>query len=271
MKRYIKFFVILSFITQGTAQQRIGSGYLTQSYYGFSGLTFIPSAQVVPSGQFGISYYSKPSSGSEIDLLPYSLKLIYGFFNDNLEIASTNTPYYASNRNYNGVDVSHGVKGFETAIPVYPSLKYQIMPMRKQNYQVGMAIGFAFPYGGYYVVDKHVDLRLADMTIHTGVATKLTTYHAFAGLTFTVGERIAETQRGFNLEMLVEGGWGGSLKQLDQKEEAFLAVSFRYSWTTALYISTFIRFDNQPYFENGGIQETAPTTLMAVGLDFHVF
>ena len=34
----------------------------------------------------------------------------------------------------------------------------QIMQMKQSNYYVGMAAGFALPYGGYYVVDKYFNV-----------------------------------------------------------------------------------------------------------------
>jgi hypothetical protein len=51
----------------------------------------------------------------------------------------------------------------------------------------------------YYVADKFFDVKAFDITIHTGVGTKLSTYHVFAGLTFTFGNRMGEIQHGFNL------------------------------------------------------------------------
>jgi hypothetical protein len=246
-------------------------GYHTQSYYGFTGLTFIPTSQVFPDQQFGMCYYSEAGTGSELNLLPYSFSLIYGFSGNIVEIAASNTPFYSSARLYEGVSITHGVPGFQYAIPIFPSVKYQIMPVKSVNYQVGMAIGFTLPYGAYYVADKYLDIVYFDMTVHTGVATKLTTYHVFAGCTFAFGERISEMRRGFNLEMLVEAAWGGSLKELDKKEEAFISLSFRYAWTSALYIKTFIRYDNQPLMNEEERVSDAPTVLMSVGLDYHVF
>ena len=102
---------------------------------------------------------------------------------------------------------------FQIIMPFYPSLKYQIMQMKSSSYYVGMATGFALPYGAYYVADKYFNITLFDLTVHTGVATKLTTYHVFTGLTFTFGNRLNDVQRGFNLEMLLEAAWGGSLKE----------------------------------------------------------
>jgi len=271
MKTIITFLVIFCITFSGLGQERIGSCYYTQSYYGFSGLSFIPSAQIYPSNKGGVSYYSEPTNGSNLNLIPYSLNLIYGFMGNRVEAAITNTPFYSSERLYSGVGIEHGVPKYDVIMPVYPTIKYQIMPMKSVNYQVGMAIGFALPYGAYYVADKYFNVKLFDITIHTGVATKLTTYHVFAGFTFTFGNRLGQIQRGFNLEMLVEGSWGGSLKELDKKEEAFVALSFRHAWTSALFIKTFIRYDNQPLTKDGEVFSEGPTTLMAVGLEYHFF
>jgi hypothetical protein len=59
-----------------------------------------------------------------------------------------------------------------------------------------MAIGIALPYGGYYVVDKFFNIKYFDVTVHTGVATKLITYHTYAGS--DLGLNIAAEQSLFN-------------------------------------------------------------------------
>jgi hypothetical protein len=270
MKTIISIITIFYLVFSALGQERLGSSFYTQSYYGFTGLTFIPSAQIFPQEQFGTSYSSEPSYGSNLNLLPYSLRVIYGFSGNLVELAATNTPFYASERLYNGVNISYGVSDYQLIMPIYPSVKYRIMQMDNRNYYVGMAIGFALPYGAYYVADKYFNVELFDLTVHTGVGTKLSTYHVFAGLTFTFGRRLNEIQRGFNLDMLIEAAWGGSLKELDKKEEAFVSLSFRHAWTSALYITTFIRYDNQALTNDGELISSAPTTLMAVGLEYHI-
>ena len=271
MKTFIIILIIFCVTLPGFGQEYINSCFHTQSYYGFSGLTFIPNSQIFPGNQFGLSYHSEPAEGSNLSLLPYSIRIIYGIDGDVVEIATTNTPYYSSDRLQKGVSISQGTSKYDLIVPIYPSVKYEVMPLAKSNYQVGMAIGFTLPYGAYYVADKYFDMTFFDVTIHSGVATKLTTYHVFAGFTFTFGDRLGEIQRSFNLEMLVEAAWGGSLKELDKKEEAFVSLSFRHAWTSALFITTFIRYDNQPLTKNGKVFRPGPTTLMAVGLDYHIF
>ena len=124
------------------------------------------------------------------------------------------------------------------------------------------------PYGAYYVVDKFLDVKVFDITVHTGVGTKLTTYHAFAGATLTFGKRTGEINRDFPLEMLLEGSWGGSLKQLNEKEEAFFAISFRLAWTSSLFMTTFFRIDSQSLFKDDSMIHSSPTKRMGIGLNY---
>ena len=261
--------ILLLSVLAANAQRYQGSSFRTQSYFGFSGMTFLPSTQVLPAGTKSLSYSARPSTGSEINLIPFSVRLGYGLDISRLEVTTTNTPFYASERIYSGVALSHGVGSLDLVLPIFPAVKYQLMPMRPDNYQVSMAIGFALPYGGYYVADKFFAVSFFDITAHTGVATKLTTYHVFTGLTITFGNRKGDINRDFNLEMLIEAAWAGSLKQIDKKEESFLSLSFRHAWTNALYITTFFRYDNQPLAENGNQVSAGPVTRMGLGLDFN--
>jgi hypothetical protein len=265
----LQIIAILCIMTISAAGQMYeGSSFRTQSYYGFSGLTFIPNSQVMSPGRIGVSYASKPGTGSEINLVPYSVRLGYGLPVGNLEVSTTNTPFYSSERIYDGVSISHGVGDLQLVLPVFPSVKYRLMPMDQENYHVGMAIGFALPYGGYYVVDKFFPVNFFDITVHTGVGTKLTTYHVFGGITVTFGNRTGMMNRDFNLEMMIEGAWGGSLKQIDKKEESFISLSFRHAWTATLYMTAFVRYDNQPLTEDGSVVSEGPISRMGVGLDY---
>lgn len=269
MKTYIIILSILLTAFVSFAQPYTGSTFQTQSYYGFSGLTFIPNTILAQPGQIGISYSSKPATGAEINLLPYSLRINYGWRGEQIELAVSNTPFYSSERLYGGVSIQHGIPDYNLVVPIFPSIKYRLMSMTPANYQVAMAIGFALPYGGYYVVDKFFDIKYFDLTLHTGVGTKLTTYHVFAGMTTTFGRRIGRIQRDFNLEMMIEAAWGGSLKELNKKEESFISLSFRHAWTPALFITTYIRYDDQPVMQDEEMISSGPTIRMGMGLDYH--
>jgi hypothetical protein len=185
-----------------------------------------------------------------------------------LEFAISTTSIYASQKDLGGVDIVIGYPPLSKEIPIFPSIKYQFMEMNRETAYASMAIGFAFPYGAYYVVDKFFNVRFCDIALHSGVATKLTTYNAFAGATLTLGKRTGEITRDFPFEILVEGGWGGSLKQLNEKEEAFFAVSFRQAWTNSLFIKTFIRLDHQPLVDNKIVLYAGPTKRIGIGLDY---
>lgn len=267
MKYIIISLVTLTWVLTGFSQPYAGSAFRTQSYYGFSGLTFIPTAQTHTVEQWSVRYISKPTAGADLTLEPFSFSISYGPKIAGLELALTNTPLYASKREFGGVAIETGLPELTTPAPIFPSLKYQIMPMIKQNHQVAMALGFALPYGAYYVVDKFFDATFFDITLHTGVGTKLTTYHAFAGATITFGKRVGEINRDFPLELLLEGSWAGSLKQLNEKEEAFFAASFRLAWTASLYMITFFRIDSQPLFQDG-VFYPSPTKRVGIGLNY---
>lgn len=241
-------------------------GAVTPTYYGFSGLAFIPTTQILQKNDWAISYSTEPGSGDDLTLKPFavSVRLTPGW--NGLEIGFSNTYILASNREFGGVLQGRDLDEKNTILPYWPSLKYQFMPMNGSNFNMAMAVGIAAPYGVYYVLDKFFDLRLFDLTLHGGLGTKLTTYHAFAGFTLSFGERIAPFLRSFPTQLCAEGAWGGSLNQLDEKEEAFIAVSIRHAWTQSLFISTYFRIDQQPSIRLGKVVEQKPTNRMGLGL-----
>jgi hypothetical protein len=183
-----------------------------------------------------------------------------------MEVAFGNTYVYASNRRYGGVPYKESMDNLNTILPIVPSVKYRFMNKSSSNFQVSMAVGFGMPYGAYVVLDKFFDFTVADVTLHAGIGTKLTTYHAFAGATLALGHRVGNYGRDFPLQLSVEGSWGGSLDQLDQKEEAFVAVSIRQAWTRSLFLSAFFRIDQQPSVQDGWEVLPKPTKKMGLGL-----
>jgi len=270
MKNFMIFLLTLSIICPLFAQDQSAPTEVTASYYGFSGLMFIPNTQTYHRGDWNFSYSSRPGLGEDLSILPFSFSIAVNPFNDRIELAFTNTYYYASNKKFGGVPYKGELDSVNILIPIIPSVKYRFMDMSPSNFSVSMAFGVAAPYGAYYVVDKFFDLMLLDFSLHTGIATKLTTYHAFAGATVAFGKRTMEYQRSFPVRLSVEGSWGGSLDQLDEKEEAFIAFSMRYQWTASLSILTFYRIDQQPSVRRGVVIEKKPTHKMGMGLSLTI-
>jgi len=265
--KLVKIIIIMTLLSSAVfSQMDTKNSRVTPSYYGFSGLLFIPTAQTLNTGEWGLAYKSKPGAGKYLNLFPFSINFIFSPFMDGLEIGLTNTYIYASHKQFGGVPYREEMDSTNTLIPFIPSVKYRFMPMSESNFQVSMAFGLASPYGAYYVVDKFFNLRFLDITLHAGIGTKLSTYHAFTGATLSFGSRTDSYQRGFPTQLCFEGAWGGSLKQLDEKEEAFYSVSIRHAWTQALFISTFYRVDQQPSIRDGIEVQAKQTKKMGIGL-----
>lgn len=264
---YTKILIVVGFLSTALfAQADEKPEPVTPSFYGFSGLSFIPTTQTLAKNDWAIAYKTKPGPGDNLTLEPFAINVLLAPILEGFEIGLSNINILASNREFGGVLHGSEFDQHNTIIPYLPSVKYRFMPMSESNFKVAMAFGLAAPYGAYYVADKLFDLRIADLTLHAGLGTKLTTYHAFAGLTISLGKRIGSFHRGFPTQFCAEGAWGGSLNQLDEKEEAFLAVSIRHAWTASLFISTFYRIDQQPSIREGKIVEQKPTSRMGLGL-----
>ncbi|MEJ2543605.1 MAG: hypothetical protein P8Y99_06010 [Calditrichaceae bacterium] len=266
MKITLIILIVAFFCLTAFSQDTIDREIITPSYYGFTGLIFIPTTQTLPRGDWSLAYKTKPGHGDDLTLVPYSVNVVFAPFSQNLEIALTNTYMYASYREFGGVPYRNELDSVNTRFPFIPSVKYRFMPRSNSNFNVSMALGVTSPYGVYYTVDKFFSLRYLDATIHTGIATKLTTYHAWAGLTFAFGSRTTKYQRDYPTQFCIEGAWGGSLKQLNEKEESFIAFSIRHPWTASLFITAFYRIDQQPSLRDEEVVEDKPTHKMGLGL-----
>ena len=213
-----------------------------QSFFGTTGLTFIPTADILPPGAVALSYSSEPGVGDDVNLVPYSVH--WGvrprtFLGGRVEIAGTNTYLYASAI----LDTLAGVNVQNIGFPLVPSFKYQIVAMDPSTNNSAMAFGITAPYGVFYVYDKYLSVRFLKVTLHTGMATKLITYHFFGGATVHFGSKGPDYTHSLPFRLIFEGSWGGSLKNLQEKEESFWAVTSVYQWTNNLTLETFVRFD----------------------------
>ena len=266
MKIIIISLIVILLCLNAFSQETVNREPITPSYYGFTGLIFTPTAQTLSKGNWIVAYKTKPGNGDDLTLVPYSVNLVFAPFSDGFEIALTNTYLYASFKEFGGVPYKNALDSVNSGIPLIPSVKYRFMPRSDSNFNVSMALGASSPYGVYYAVDKFFNFGYLDATIHTGIATKLTTYHAWAGFTFAFGNRINKYQRDYPTQLCVEGAWGGSLKQLNEKEESFIAFSIRHPWTASLFITAFYRIDQQPAVRDEQVVEEKPIHKMGLGL-----
>lgn len=225
---------------------------VNQSFYGATGLSFLPTAQILDRGAFALSYSSKPGVGDEVNLVPYSTHWGYRSRTRGIEFTFTNTYQYASQET--GVDVQ------AIPVPIIPAMKYQLVAMDSSTNYSAMAFGVALPYGAYFAYDKSLWDKL--LTLHTGIATKLATYHAFMGLTVRFGRAKRGVQHTTPSRILLEGSWGGSLQDLSMMEESFWAVTYIHQWMPHLALEAYLRFDTA--YENRD-----PVKQMGIGLGYN--
>ena len=213
-------------------------GQASNSYFGVTGLSFIPTSTLQVPGTVALSYSSKPAIKESISLDPYSFQIGYTGKSGKWEVSLTSTYLYANLKNGVGAQDSVG-------IPILiPSAKYQLVSYRETGGRTAVSAGFALPYGVFYTYDKHLRLFGIHATIHTGVATKLTTFHGFTGLSIFFGAEDDHYLHSGPIRLHLEGSWGGDAENLKQKEESFFAITTVYRWTDSLNLETWLRFDS---------------------------
>lgn len=231
------------------------------SFFGTTGLSFIPTADILPPGTVALSYSSSPGVGDDVNLIPYSVhwgSSPRAFLGGRVEIAGTNTYLYAS-ASLDTANVGVNVKNI--GFPIIPSFKYQIVAMDPSTNNSAMAFGITTPYGAFYAYDKYLNLKLFHTTLHTGIASKLVTYHFFGGATVHFGSAGPGYTHSLPFSLIFEGSWGGSLKNLQEKEESFWAATSVYQWTQNLTLEAFVRFD-------GTYGPNKPSKRMGIGLGY---
>lgn len=224
------------------------------SFFGVSGLSFIPTASISQPGSFAASYSSNPTGRDDVTLYPSSLRMGYTLKSRPLEISFTNTLFYANQTQ--GVDIQNVI------FPMIPSFKYQVVSDDTSGSKSQVAFGLAMPYGAFYVYDRAFGVAGIPIKVHTGVGTKLTTYHAFFGVTLTLGAGQLQDNQPAPFRVSVEGSWGGSLQDLKAMEESFIAATSIYQWTRNITLEVFLRLD-------AGYNNSDPTRYMGIGLGYN--
>ena len=249
MKHSFKANIVAFLIALTIGSQHLYGG---ATFFGTTGLTFIPTAEILPLKSIVVSYFNQPGSGYDVTLIPYSVRWGFALTRPRIEVLFTNVYVYANRRN--GVNVKN------IGFPLIPSFKYQVAEMSPSTKNTAMAFGVTTPYGAFYAYDRHLR-KPSHLTLHAGIATKLTTYHFLSGLTVHFGKEGPGYTHHLPFRITVEGAWGGSLKNLTENEESFLAISSIYQWTQNLTVDVFVRYDSK-------YGRFDPLTQMGIGLSY---
>jgi len=220
------------------------------AYFGFSGLSFVPSADVVETGELNASYYSRPSqlARGELDLLPFSFQAVLGVGWDRLELGLSNTYLFLARPAAAGAEPGADLDLRNTGYPLPVSLKAQLIRPTTDNAYTSVALGAASPYGGYAALSKRLDLPGAMLRLHGSFSSNFA-YHAgaFGGVELTPRVRLLDDLSRFTLQL--EGGYRGT--STDRRETGFLGPALnetwgggglRFSWLDQLGVLVGVRF-----------------------------
>ncbi len=196
------------------------------SYFGFPGLMFTPTGSM-PSQQSVFSLGSHPAYGSKISVFPRQFRFSWLTPGKRISLGFSSA-YILTGQSVNGF------RERTIHVPIIPSVKVAV-PSRIRSFS--MAFGAASPYGGYYALDW-MPFKSLGLKTHAAFATKIVTYNAFCGTSIIL---LQETRKPVSFS--VETAWGGSLKNLGAKEEAFIAVGLKYALCQSLDLSSFVRID----------------------------
>lgn len=227
MKKVFLIFIALFCLSQISFSQ--------SSYFGFSGLNFIPTGFGAKNGQINFSYFSEPAQGINMNLYPYSLNFNFGFPNSKLELGLTNTPLYQDNF-LQIKNISQDMKTISNniIIPVFPSLKYSVV----QEKECGIGVGVCLPYGIYGIISDTKPWFL-NSKLHLGIHTMPSDLGILLGL---------ECNLQNNLKMLLESNFTWPT-QLNLKNTSFFSVGLKHNLTSHIKINMVFRM-NTGHTEN---------------------
>ncbi|MFH1612536.1 MAG: hypothetical protein ABIB46_02205 [bacterium] len=229
MKKNVLIFIILFCLSQISFSQ--------STYFGFSGLNFIPTGFATKNGQFNFSYFSRPAQGVNMNLYPYSLNFNFGFSSSNLEVGLTNTPLYEDNFIQNKTKSQDIKKASNNMIvPLFPSLKYSLI----QEEECGIALGLCSPYGLYGIISDKKPWFL-NSKLHLGI-------HMPFNLGILLG---LECNLQKNLKIILENNFTWAT-ELNLKNTSFFSFGLKYNLTSQISTNFVFRINNG----YSGIQKT---------------
>jgi hypothetical protein len=219
MKGIIIFFLFTKFLLAAPA------------YEGFEGLNFIPTAYVPPEGEFSLSYSSSPQQTAEMNLIPYSFRIALNVLRPSLELGLTNTPLYRDNflkdKNFPSKIKKYGTN---IILPLYPSLKYQLM----QEGECFLSVGVSLPYGFYGVLSDRKKWFFNSL-LHLGLHTLTSRLGVLGGWEYDLQP---------HLKLILEANFTWATRA-GREDTSFLAGGIKYLFSEQLFVNLVFRRDKK--------------------------
>ncbi|MDP3178070.1 MAG: hypothetical protein Q8M76_09220, partial [Spirochaetaceae bacterium] len=178
------------------------------TYYGLSGMTFLPDARITRQREIALAFRSVPARAEALTIHPLSLGLSVSVL-PFMELGLTNTyRYYLQNDQvFLGLPIAGS--GFNAATsniyaPIIPSVKLSFLDEAVPNGAI--AIGFLYPLGTFFCFDYRIPLP-ADYCLYFvfGIGSTINTLTPFGGV---------KAELPFGVDILLEGAYSGMVEQL---------------------------------------------------------
>ncbi len=194
----------------------------TPTFYGLSGLTFLPGARIAEPGSFSLAMRSVPAQAQDLTIHPLSFAMQLSVL-PFLELGLTNTYQYYLQHDMaifgNPVEGSgFRANSSNIFIPVIPSLKFSFLDESVPNGAI--AIGFLYPLGAFFCFDYSIPLP-ADYGLYFlfGFGTTVETLTPFIG---------GRAELPFGLDIILEGSYSGMTDQLTSAQEIYFSTTIAY-------------------------------------------
>lgn len=208
------------------------------SYYGLSGLNFIPSARTGESLSAEVAVTSAPATASNFSMYPFS---VHGYITllRGVQIGLTNTYAYYQEHDqlyFDSIETKGGgfVAGSKvTVIPFIPSLKLSFLDTAVPNGSLG--VGFELPFGAFLCFDYSLSFsENYSLYIVGGLSSTYLILYGFGGVQMDLP---------YGFSVLVEGAYGGKTDYLTTAQESFTSAGMMYSITENVRMNFVFRID----------------------------
>jgi hypothetical protein len=207
------------------------------TYYGLSGLTFLPGARIGGPGSVGLGFRSTPAEARDMTIHPLSFSASFTVL-PYLELGLTNTYQYYLQTDllFLGLPVRGG--GFAAdrsnlIVPFLPSAKFSFIDAAVPNGAI--AVGFQYPLGAFFCFDYSIPLGAGyGLYLVFGFGTTLETLNPFMG---------ARAELPLGIQVMLEAGYSGMTARLTSSQEIFGAATAAYRIAKGVDVDFTFRLD----------------------------